>query len=744
MKNKIIITMVFHFTVILLSAQTNEYAYSAGGNGLEFGLSIAASNSGYSYITGFYTSDTLRFSNGNKVYPFNYAYTNIYFAKMDDSGRNIWCKSFSGGANDKSQSIITDKNDNIYICGDFSGRPTDFDPGPGQALVTSISGSDGFIAKYDSAGNFLWVYVVSGLYGEGIMGATVDDKDNVYVIGNISGFGTNFGNEVTDTSFIPIGGLDVFVAKFNAEGIFQWARQIGGSGDERAYSITKDSYGHLYIYGTFSSDSLDVDPGGHVKKIYSTGDDNIFFAKMDTSGMFNWANSIQCNMYQFNEDKQIAADNEGNVIITGNFSGISIDFDPGDQVNLISSNGSTDIFIAKYDPQGNYLFARSIGGGNPDYSNSVAIDNFNNILCTGMFFSKKVDFNPDQDSLILYNKSNSTGMSDQFVAKFNTNGNILWAENFEGKYADIGLSIETDSLDNVYVSGYFVSDTIKVNFLQDTTIVAKNNADGDILSVRLSSGQNYKLSATSIAQNSAKINFSKGRGTKSVVFARQGSGQDDFPAIDGIEFSDSSTFGTGDFISNTPWTNIYNGNADSIVLKGLKPDKSYEIVSLNYVYNGNTPLYYNNINHSNYIKFTTLACAYKETQIDTTICKGDSIYLENDYRKITGVYIDTLKTKEGCDSIVKTNLTVHECVSGFEAFIHDKPIVYPNPFDDYIMIEIENDNYGYSLIYNLLGNKIVQSDSKHIRLNYLDSGLYYIVIYDENNKLLNQKLILKQ
>ena len=64
-------------------AQTNEFAYSAGGGGREFGVSVAVSNSGNSYITGFYNSDSISFSNGNTIYPFNTVNTNVFFSKTD-------------------------------------------------------------------------------------------------------------------------------------------------------------------------------------------------------------------------------------------------------------------------------------------------------------------------------------------------------------------------------------------------------------------------------------------------------------------------------------------------------------------------------------------------------------------------------------------------------------------------------------------------------------------------------------
>lgn len=128
---------------------------------------------------------------------------------------------------------------------------------------------------------------------------------------------------------------------------YQWAKSIGSGNSDYGYSITVDASENVYITGFFMG-IADFDPGAGTANLTSVGISDIFFAKYNSSGDYQWAKSIG----SINEDRgrSIAVDASGNVYITGNFQGTA-DFDPGAGTANLTPVGSSDIFFAKYSQQ---------------------------------------------------------------------------------------------------------------------------------------------------------------------------------------------------------------------------------------------------------------------------------------------------------------------------------------------------------------------------------------------------------
>ncbi|MBW8049614.1 MAG: T9SS type A sorting domain-containing protein [Cytophagales bacterium] len=161
---------------------------------------------------------------------------------------------------------------------------------------------------------------------------------------------------------------------------------------------------------------------------------------------YQWAKSIGSTTTD--HGNSIATDASGNAYITGYFQDTA-DFDPGAGVQNLTSVGARDIFFAKYDTNGNYLWAKSIGSTSPDYGYSIATDASGNAYITGSF-EDTADFDPGAGVQNLI----SVGQVDIFFAKYDANGNYLWAKSI-GSTWDRGNSIATDASGNAYITGYF-------------------------------------------------------------------------------------------------------------------------------------------------------------------------------------------------------------------------------------------------------------------------------------------------
>jgi hypothetical protein len=182
-----------------------------------------------------------------------------------------------------------------------------------------------------------------------------------------------------------------------------------------------------------------------------SGNDNIFVAKYDSSGNLLWAKSAGGT---YNDNSYgISTDLNENVLITGEFSGLSATFGG---INLINSGATntSDVFTAKYDALGNLLWAKRAGGVNGDKGNSVCTNAKGNVLIIGSYISPVIAFSN-------FNLANAAaGTSDVFVAEYDSTGNVLWAKRAGGASDDWGYCINTDATNGIYFTGGFFSSSI--------------------------------------------------------------------------------------------------------------------------------------------------------------------------------------------------------------------------------------------------------------------------------------------
>ncbi|MBK8192109.1 MAG: T9SS type A sorting domain-containing protein [Lewinellaceae bacterium] len=272
----------------------------------------------------------------------------------------------------------------------------------------------------------------------------LDASGNVYTAGYYSGtVDFNPGNGIFNLT--SAGGInnDIFILKLDALGNFVWAKSMGGTTHDEAYSIALDASGNVYSTGYFGA-SADFDPGPSTFNLTSNGIKDIFISKLDAFGNFVWAKSMGV---EFDWPFALAIDASGNVYSTGLFDGTA-DFDPGPGTYNLTSIGETDIFISKINASGNFVWAKSIGGILDDKGNSITSDASGNVYITGIYRGT-VDFNPGPGVYNLYSPGNI------FVCKLDHFGNFIWAGSIAGIYFEEGNAISVDAYGDVYTVGYF-------------------------------------------------------------------------------------------------------------------------------------------------------------------------------------------------------------------------------------------------------------------------------------------------
>ncbi|HMU93915.1 MAG TPA: SBBP repeat-containing protein, partial [Anaerolineales bacterium] len=234
-----------------------------------------------------------------------------------------------------------------------------------------------------------------------------------------------------------------------------WTKSMGGTAIDQGYSIAADSIGNLYATGAFMG-TVDFDPGVNTFNLIAVYED-IFVVKFDADGNFLWAKSMG-GVDAYTRSSKISIDSYGNVYTTGYFGG-TVDFDPGAGVYNLTSSGDIalgygDGFISKLDENGNFVWARNVGGLNDDSITGSALDANGNIYTSGSFV-ETADFDPGVGT---YNLT-SEGGSDIFVSKLDANGDLVWAKRIGGSLYDYGGGVAIDLIGNVFLTGSFI-DTV--------------------------------------------------------------------------------------------------------------------------------------------------------------------------------------------------------------------------------------------------------------------------------------------
>ncbi|MBI2424602.1 MAG: SBBP repeat-containing protein [Candidatus Hydrogenedentes bacterium] len=317
------------------------WARRLGGTGEDEGYSIAVDSSGNVCTTGYFAGTT-DFDPGAGTANLNSAGgADIFVSKLDSTGAFVWARQLGGTSNNQGNSIAVDTSGNVYTTGYFQ-LTADFDPGAGTFNLSSASSVDIFVSKLDSTGAFVWAGQLGGTSGDEGYSIAVDTSGNVYTTGSFQGT-ADFDPGTGAANLSSAGGDNIFVSKLDSTGAFVWARQLGGTGSERGFSIAVDSSGNVYTTGYFYG-TVDFDPGAGTFNLSSGSSDDFFVSKLDSTGAFVWA--IQFHGTSFGQSQSIAVDSSGNVYTTGYFYGTA-DFDPGAGTANLTSAGYNDIFVSK-------------------------------------------------------------------------------------------------------------------------------------------------------------------------------------------------------------------------------------------------------------------------------------------------------------------------------------------------------------------------------------------------------------
>jgi hypothetical protein len=282
-----------------------------------------------------------------------------------------WAGTWGSNVNeDKAWCVATDPLGNFYVAGHISGD-TDFDPGNGGEYFDEENGRT-YVSKFNADGEFEWVSQFGGLAWLQPWDITADGQGNCYIVtsdGQIKKFDTN-GNpgwtQSWDIGHTWSAGPEQYVTNF--------------------MGIECTNEGDVYVCGFSKNDlpwdgGIEVDGSDAFLAKFDTNGVNQWAAAWGGTSLGSLPFE---NPAEFASD--LAIDTEGNIVVTGSFGGVC-DFDPSPESYLIE--GTQDVFVTKFTPDGDHLWAVKWGemGSNTDYySFGVATDSANDIYLAGQYY----------------------------------------------------------------------------------------------------------------------------------------------------------------------------------------------------------------------------------------------------------------------------------------------------------------------------------------------------------------------
>jgi len=434
--NKIYLTVLRLLLLLLIPvyslAQQAEWEWvkHAGEVNDQIGKALETDDEGNVYLTGYFIHKVI-FENDTLI---SIGGSDIYLAKYDSDGNKCWVKQAGGVNGDFGHDITIDKSGNILITGYIGGNGLVwFD----DTSIYVNGNTDIFLAKYDHNGHFLWVRKAGGNYttqafsswddGRSVI---TDSYDNVYITGSFRD--TAVFNKDTLFSF---GDVDLFIAKYSANGDLIWVDNYGGKAADNGNTIIIDNNDNLYLAGWIKDTARIADT-----VLIPYDDMDNFIVKLNSNGERIWIKQMGgSSAYAYRTS--IAVDSNNNLYVTDYFAGT---------VNLndttLIANGNIDFYLSKYDPNGKFLWARQYFDVFNIQSHALTIDENNNLYITGSF----------RGTLLYLNDTVLTpyGNDDIFVAKFDSEGNFVWIIGAGGVASDTGLDITWNN-NNVYITGWY-------------------------------------------------------------------------------------------------------------------------------------------------------------------------------------------------------------------------------------------------------------------------------------------------
>lgn len=344
-----------------------------------------------------------------------------FIAKYDSTDHLVWAKA--PGVDAKILAMKADHDGNLYITGVFNGT-VDMDPAHPGTVVFVSSLLDGYLAKYDGDGNFLWARQIKGNDGDQGLALDVDMNNNVFMTGYAAGYLTP-SSTFMDTgnvfrTLVCHGGYDGYVAKYTSNGAIAWLQALGGAGHDYGRGVAVDKAGNVYATGYYAT-SMTVDTAANIVLNAGVNNQSGYLVKLNGSnGHPIWAKNYGCdtgyNTISFAQ--AVVCDDSSNIYMTGMFQK-SIVLDPAHPTAAGTNHAnSEDYYVLKLDSAGNYKWHIHTYSGWDDEANQLVLGPGNDVYVSG-YISDTTDFDlAGPGGLVAFPMLNPNWIPVSFIARY--------------------------------------------------------------------------------------------------------------------------------------------------------------------------------------------------------------------------------------------------------------------------------------------------------------------------------------
>ncbi len=389
----------------------------------------------------------------------------------DCSGQPLFLGSYGADSYQSLGALAVGRTGEYVIGGQNEGE-IDFGP-PTTAMVHESGDDQGIVALFETDGTPRWATSFDGEGTHEIRAASI--AHNIVVVGSLDG-SANLGTVQLQST----DGADALVASYSATGQLDWAKLFGGSLEQYAADVVTTDEGVIVVAGGFWGE---LDFGG--EKHYGNADDG-FVVSLSSSGRWLWDAEITGFLGTWVETVALAPD--GSIVVAGGFES-DVDFGQGS----IETAGSYDFFLAKYSADGELMFAKTFGSELGQEAHDVAVDSSGNIILVGEFWA---------DLDLGKGPMTSADTTDAFLAKFDCQGDLIWARQYGGTDYQRANEVTVDADDNIVIAATVPDD---VNFEtggtgtgENGSYVFKLTASGDFIWARPFDDGSFKLLATAL------------------------------------------------------------------------------------------------------------------------------------------------------------------------------------------------------------------------------------------------------
>ena len=612
------------------------WAKSVGGFYSDEGKAVVLDAAGNIYIAGNF-NNTVDFDPSVGATSLTaYGESDAFILKLDNTGSFVWVRQIGGVEHDYAHTISIDNSGGLYIGGEF--RVTaDLNPTASGVLnFTSNGGSDMFLIKMTTIGDFVWAKSTGGTVDDAVKSLALDAFGNIYTTGYFRGT-TDFDPSVAGTFQISAGSRKMpFVQKLDMNGDFIWAQNFGKTSyNDQGNGISVATDGSVYLTGEFEGNTTDFDPTSGVYNLASNGHNDIFIVKLgqvlpcsETTSTLN-ESICQGDSYNFgNQTITMAGSYKDTLVNAGGCdsvitlnliinalpnveAGANQTITAGASVSLLGTgavsyswnNGVQDGVAFIPTTTMDYMLTGTDANGcvNTDIV-TITVNAVLTSPCSELFISEYIEGSGYNKAIEIYNPTSATINLSNYSIETYTNGS--------------STSSNSVSLSGMLVSGatYFVAHTSSDMTLQ--------NVANQLHSFPFNGND-----AITLVNGSATIDII-GKIGQSMYWSSNGVSTKDKTMVR------KNTIQAG--VNTSP--SVFDPSIEWDVL----PKDDFSNVGI----------------HSSSC-ITVVSCSEDVMPITASTCDGTNYTFGNQTLTIGGTYYDTLQNIGGCDSILVLTLTVH-------------------------------------------------------------------------------------